>query len=127
MVSERGALTVAQAPVLKSANAGTVERTLILNFMDLPPEQKDIVQAMTAFGNDRWLEWGSADFGPEPGETWAQSFGSPGMLDCLARAQAGGFTGTVSDYLAQQEPFLGWVLAQDFDLDVTRILIRICW
>ena len=116
---------MAHNPGMKSL--GEVERVLVLDYLALPAAQQACIRAFPSFGNDRLVEYASVDFGPEPGETWAAGFISSAMQECLRAAQARGFDGGLMAYIAQHEPFLGWLMAQKADFNVTRILIRVVW
>ncbi len=105
-----------------------VERVLIIDYLDdLPVGYQLHVRTFASFGNDRMLEYIS-EMGPSDGQTWADSLVMKEIESYWHHQCESAFVGTLEQFITDYGlSFDVWIMNQGFNLDVTKILIDICW
>jgi len=106
----------------------TIERVLIIDFLDLPREQQEEIQGFEAFGNDRVLNY-TSEMAPTGNELWSDILSHQAIESYWEDQSAtNNYKGTLPEFIVDYGlTFDVWLLAQDFDLAVTKILVQICW
>lgn len=107
-----------------------VTKVLIVDYQELPEELKDTIRSFDGFGNGQIIEYMSYMSYMSPGEeTWDETL-TVSEIESYWKTEcsAGSRNETLEQFINNSGlKFDGWLLEQQFDLNVSKILVDVYW